>query len=86
MRVAPRLERRSAASGRQGGILTAAHLIAYDWVATVVVTIALAAHRRVPIVNAFGWIDSSPGLYFSAAVLAVVCGLAVLQLASDQPA
>ena len=63
--------------------MTAAHLIAYAWIATVVVTIALAARRGVPIVNAFGWIDSRPGFYFSAAVLAVVCGLAVLQLASD---
>ncbi len=58
-------------------------LIAYAWIATVVVTIALAARRGVPIINAFGWIDSRPGFYFSLIVLAVVCGLAVLQLASD---
>ncbi len=45
--------------------MTAAHLIAYAWIATVVVTIALAAGRRIPIVNAFGWIDSRPGLYCS---------------------
>ena len=57
--------------------------IAYAWIATVVVTIALAARRRIPILNAFGWIDSGRGFYFSAAVLAVVCGLAGLQLTSD---
>ena len=58
-------------------------VIAYAWLATVVVTIALAAGRRVPILNAFGWINSRPGFYCSLTVLAVVCGLAVLQLASD---
>ena len=63
--------------------MTLADLIAYAWIATAVITIVLAARRRIPIVNAFSWIDSRPGFYFSAAVLAVVSGLAVLQLASE---
>ena len=65
--------------------MTAAHLIAFAWIATVLVTIALAARRRIPILNAFGWIDSGPGFYFSLVVLAVVSGLAVLQLALGAP-
>ncbi len=60
--------------------MKAAHLIAYAWIATVVVTIALAAGRRIPILNAFGWIDSRPGFYCSLVVLAVVGLLAILQL------
>ena len=60
--------------------MTLAHLIAYAWLATVVVTIVLAARRGVPIVNAFGSIDSRPGIYCSLAVLAVVGLLAILQL------
>ncbi len=58
-------------------------LIAYAWLATVVITIVVAAGRRIPILNAFGWIDSRPGFYCSLIVLAVVCGLAMMQLASD---
>ena len=60
-------------------------LIAYAWIATVLVATALAAGRRIPIVNAFGWIDSRPGFYCLLVVLAVVSGLAMLQLASDAP-
>ena len=59
------------------------YVIAYAWLATAIVTIALAARRRIPIINAFGWIDSRPGLNSSLAVVAVVSGLAVLQLASN---
>ena len=58
-------------------------LIAYAWIATVVVTIALAARRRIPIVNAFGWIDSRPGFYCSLVVLAIASLLASLHFLSD---
>jgi len=57
--------------------------IAYGWIATVLATIALAGCRGMPILHAFGWIDTRRGLYASLSVTAVVCGLAGLGLASD---
>ncbi len=38
--------------------VTAAHLIAYTWVATAVVTIGFTYRRGLPVLNAFGWIAS----------------------------
>jgi len=58
-------------------------LIAYAWLTTVLVTIALAGCRGIPILNAFGWIDTRRGLYASLIVMATVCGLVALQLAYD---
>jgi len=63
--------------------MTVAHLIAYAWIATVVVGVALAAWKGLPVLHTFAPIHTWPGFYFSLAVLAVMCGLAVLQLASD---
>jgi hypothetical protein len=58
-------------------------LITYAWIATVVFVVYLAAGRGIPILHAFAPIHSRPGFYFSLAVLAVVSGLAVLQLALE---
>jgi len=52
--------------------------VAYAWLATVLSTIALAGARGIPILNAFGWIDTRRGLYASLSVLAIACGLAAL--------
>ena len=58
-------------------------LIAYAWIATVVVTIAVAARRDIPILHAFGPIRTYPGLYLSLALLAIACLFASLQFLSD---
>ena len=58
-------------------------LTAYAWIATVVFVVYLAAGRGIPILHAFAPIHSRPGFYCSLIVLAVVSGLAVLQLASE---
>ncbi len=59
------------------------HLIAYAWLATIIVTIAVAAGRDIPILNAFGLINSRPGFCSSLVVLAIVCVLAAMQLYSE---
>ena len=46
------------------------HLIAYAWLATILTTIVLAGSRGIPILHAFGWIDTRRGLYASLSVLA----------------
>ena len=61
-----------------------AQFIASAWLVTVIVTVYLAAWRGIPVFNAFGWINSWPGFYLSLAVLAIVCGLAFLELTSDR--
>ncbi len=57
--------------------------VAYAWIATVVVTIAVAARRGVPILHAFGPIRAYPGLYVSLALLAIASLLVSLQFLSD---
>jgi len=59
------------------------HFIAYAWIATILITIALAGCRGMPILHAFGWIDTRRGLYTSLVVMTMVCGLAALHLDSD---
>ena len=43
----------------------------------------LLRHPIVPILNAFSWIDSWPGLYVSLATLAIACLLTSIQFLTD---
>ena len=63
--------------------MTAAHLIAYAWIATFIFAVYLAAGRGIPILHAFAPIRTYPGFYFSLAILAVACLFASLQFLSD---
>ena len=63
--------------------MTAAHLIACAWLATMIVTVAVAARQGIPILQAFAPIRTYPGLYVPLALSAIACLFASLQFLSD---
>ena len=61
--------------------MTLAYLIAYLFVATVLIAIAAAAYKGLPIANVFAPMRTWPGFYFSLATLGLAGVLIALQLA-----
>ena len=61
--------------------MTLAYLIAYAFVATVLISIAAAAYKGLPIANVFAPIRTWPGLCFSLATLGLAGVLIALQFA-----
>lgn len=53
------------------------HLIAYAWILTVVVTVAAAAYRGIPVLSAFGWINTHGGARLARIALALAAFLVV---------
>ena len=61
--------------------MTLAHLIAYAWLATILVAIAAAGYKGLPIANVLAPIRSLQGFYFSLATLGLAGVLIAVQLA-----